>query len=49
VLWLVVALIVLGLASTIPIVGWMLAWLAVVIGLGAATQEVFRRWAEARS
>ncbi|HET9488624.1 MAG TPA: polymer-forming cytoskeletal protein [Methylomirabilota bacterium] len=49
VLWLVVALIVLGLASTVPIVGWMLAWLAVVIGLGAATQEVFRRWAEARS
>lgn len=49
VLWLVLALIVLGLVSAIPIVGWMIALLAVIIGVGAVSQEVGRRWAEARS
>src|SRR6266545_4592378 len=46
---LVLALIVLGLIGLIPIVGWIIVWLAVVTGLGAASQHAFRRWSEARS
>lgn len=43
-LWLVGALIVLALVRLIPIVGAIAAWLVVLIGLGAASQEAFRRW-----
>jgi hypothetical protein len=46
---LVGALFVLALVCQLPIAGWIVIWLAVLIGVGAASQEVFRRWAAARS
>lgn len=46
---LVLALVVLALIGLIPIAGWIIVWLAVVTGLGAASQHAFRRWSEARS
>jgi cytoskeletal protein CcmA (bactofilin family) len=46
---LVVVLIVLAIVRLIPFIGWMIAWLAVVIGLGALGQQAFGRWSEVRS
>jgi cytoskeletal protein CcmA (bactofilin family) len=46
---LVVVLIVLAIVRLIPFIGWMIAWLAMVIGLGALGQQAFRRWSEVRS
>jgi cytoskeletal protein CcmA (bactofilin family) len=49
VLSLVLSLVVLALVRLIPVLGGIVALLAIVIGLGAASQHAFRRWAEARS
>jgi cytoskeletal protein CcmA (bactofilin family) len=48
-LWLIGALIILALVRLIPIVGGLIVWLVVLIGLGAAGQEAFRRWSETRA
>jgi hypothetical protein len=48
-LWLVAALVILALVHLIPIIGAIVVWLVVLIGLGAAGQEAFRRWSEPRS
>jgi cytoskeletal protein CcmA (bactofilin family) len=48
-LWLVAALVILALVHLIPILGSIVVWLVVLIGLGAAGQEAFRRWSEVRS
>ena len=49
VLALVLSLVALALVWLIPVVGGIVALLAVVIGLGAASHQSFRRWSEARS
>jgi len=46
---LVVVLIVLAIVRLIPFIGWIIAWLVVVIGLGALGQQAFHRWSEVRS
>jgi hypothetical protein len=48
-LWLVAALVILALVHLIPIAGAIVVWLVILIGLGAAGQEAFRRWSEVRS
>jgi cytoskeletal protein CcmA (bactofilin family) len=49
VLSLVLALVVLALVRLIPVLGGIVALLAVVIGLGAVSHHAFLRWSEARS
>lgn len=46
---LVLSLVFLALIRLIPVLGGIVAMLAVVIGLGAASQQAFRRWSEVRS
>jgi hypothetical protein len=41
---LIVVLIVLAIVRLIPFIGWIIAWLAVIVGLGALGQQAFRRW-----
>ena len=49
ILWLIGTLILLALVRLIPIVGGIVVWLVVLIGLGAAGQEAYRRWSETSS
>jgi cytoskeletal protein CcmA (bactofilin family) len=45
---LIVALVILAVIGLIPILGAIIAWLAILFGLGASSQQIFRRWSEAR-